>query len=39
VNSSPYEKGWMTKIKITNPSELDSLMDAEAYDKFAEHEH
>ncbi len=33
VNSDPYEKGWMLKIEITNPAELDSLMDAEAYKK------
>ncbi len=31
VNNDPYGKGWMVKIKINNPSELESLMDAEAY--------
>ena len=31
VNDSPYEKGWIVKIKITNPSQLDELLDAEAY--------
>ena len=31
VNSDPYGEGWMIKIKLSNPSELDSLLDAEAY--------
>lgn len=31
VNSDPYEKGWMVKIKIDNPAELNDLMDAAAY--------
>lgn len=31
VNSDPYEKGWMVKIKIKNPAELDELMNAAAY--------
>lgn len=31
VNSDPYGKGWMIKIKMTNPSEVDGLLDAAAY--------
>ena len=31
VNSAPYGDGWMVKIKITDSSELDNLMDATAY--------
>ena len=31
VNSDPYGKGWMVKIKFSNPSEVDSLLDSEAY--------
>ena len=31
VNKDPYGEGWMIKIKMTNPSEADGLMDAEAY--------
>ncbi|MEN9336084.1 MAG: Glycine cleavage system protein [Bacteroidota bacterium] len=31
VNSDPYGKGWMVKVKITDASEWDGLMDAEAY--------
>jgi len=30
-NSKPYEDGWMIKIKLTNPADLDELMDAAAY--------
>ncbi|MBA4313564.1 MAG: glycine cleavage system protein H [Chlorobiaceae bacterium] len=31
VNKDPYGKGWMLKLKITNKSELDGLLDAKAY--------
>lgn len=31
VNTDAYGKGWMIKLKISDPSELDSLMDAAAY--------
>lgn len=31
VNSDPYGAGWMIKIKMSNPSELEELMDAAAY--------
>ncbi|MDC1395403.1 glycine cleavage system protein H, partial [Bacteroidia bacterium] len=31
VNESPYENGWMIKIKMSDTSELDGLMDAAAY--------
>lgn len=31
VNSDPYGAGWIIKIKMSDPSELDELMDAEAY--------
>lgn len=31
VNSDPYEEGWLIKVKMSDPSELDSLMDAAAY--------
>ncbi len=31
VNKDPYGEGWLIKIKITNPSELDELLDAAAY--------
>ena len=38
VNTSPYEDGWMVKIKLSDPSELDSLLDADAYKAFVEEE-
>ena len=31
LNESPYSEGWMFRIKATNLSELDALMNAEAY--------
>jgi glycine cleavage system H protein len=31
VNKDPYGDGWIVKVKITNDSELDSLMKADAY--------
>jgi glycine cleavage system H protein len=31
VNSDPYNEGWMIEIKPSDPSELDALMDKEAY--------
>jgi len=31
VNSSPYDDGWMFKMKPSEPSEIDNLIDAEAY--------
>ena len=31
VNSSAFEDGWMIKIKLTEPTQIDELMDAEAY--------
>lgn len=31
INESPYEKGWIVKIEMSNPEEVADLMDAEAY--------
>lgn len=36
VNNDPYGDGWMVKIKIMNPEELDGLLDAEAYKELTE---
>lgn len=33
VNGEAYTNGWIVKVSIDNPSELDDLMDAEAYKK------
>ena len=38
VNSDPYGEGWFMKLRMSDPSELDALMDAGAYEKTrAEH--
>jgi len=34
VNKSCYDEGWLIKMTIDNPSELDGLMDDQAYEKF-----
>lgn len=31
VNTDPYEGGWMIKIKMSDPSQVDSLMDVNTY--------
>jgi len=31
VNEDPYGEGWMIKVKISNPSELDELLSSEEY--------
>ena len=31
VNNDPYGDGWIVKFELTDPSELDNLLDAEAY--------
>jgi glycine cleavage system H protein len=32
VNAEPYGQGWMVKLRLTAPDELDDLLDATAYD-------
>ncbi len=32
VNTDPYGKGWMIKVKIANPAEIEELLDADAYE-------
>jgi glycine cleavage system H protein len=36
INSDPYGDGWMVKVKLSDHSEADSLMDANAYRKMVE---
>jgi len=31
VNEDPYEKGWIVKIKLSDPGQLDDLLDVAAY--------
>ncbi|WP_397532814.1 glycine cleavage system protein GcvH [Roseateles sp.] len=33
ANSDPLKSGWFFKVKLSNPSELDALMDSTAYDE------
>jgi glycine cleavage system H protein len=34
VNEDPYGEGWLVRIRMSDPSEVDSLLDAEAYKSF-----
>lgn len=36
VNSSPFENAWLIKLKIADESQLEGLLDAEAYEKLIE---
>lgn len=31
VNEDPYGEGWLIKVEVTNPAEIDGLLSAEAY--------
>ncbi len=37
VNTSPFQDGWIIKVKMSNKGELGSLLDADAYSKECEH--
>ncbi len=34
VNDDPYGEGWLIRLKVSDPSEVDNLMSAEEYKKF-----
>ena len=36
VNESPYEKGWLVRVKPDDPAELDGMLDAGAYASLTE---
>ena len=36
INSDPHGTGWLIKIKLSDPGELNSLMDATAYEAYIE---
>eukprot|EP00794_Sanderia_malayensis_P019011 gene19011-20923_t len=38
VNTSPYDEGWIIKMKLSDPNQLDDLMSEEDYDKFVKEE-
>jgi glycine cleavage system H protein len=33
VNDDPYGEGWLIRVRLTNPAEVESLLDADAYRK------
>jgi glycine cleavage system H protein len=33
INEDPYDGGWLVKVRLSDPSEVDSLMDADAYEE------
>lgn len=37
INTDPHGDGWMFKVELSNPSELNGLMDAAAYTAFEAH--
>ena len=36
LNTEPYGKGWLCKVKLSKPEELDSLLDAKAYESYCQ---
>jgi glycine cleavage system H protein len=38
INEDPYDEGWMVRIEMSNPAELDDLMDAAAYEAYVREE-
>jgi len=34
VNTDPFGAAWMVKVKVSDPSEIDAMMDAAAYEKY-----
>jgi glycine cleavage system H protein len=32
INEDPYGEGWLVRVRLSDPSEVDSLMDADAYE-------
>jgi glycine cleavage system H protein len=38
INESPFEDGWLIKIRMTDPSEIDDLMTAEEYEELISEE-
>ena len=36
INDDPYGEGWLIKVRMSDPAELDALMDAAAYRRFVD---
>jgi glycine cleavage system H protein len=34
INDDPYDEGWMIVVKVSNPAELDNLMNAQQYEAY-----
>jgi len=34
INDDPYNEGWMITVKLSNPAELDSLLDSAQYEAY-----
>ena len=34
INTDPYGEGWIIKVRMSNPAELDELMDANSYQEY-----
>lgn len=34
VNESPYEEGWIVRVKLANPDEIDALMTGDEYEEY-----
>jgi len=34
LNTDPFDSGWLLKLKLNDPAELDNLLDAKAYDAY-----
>lgn len=38
INSSPYDEAWLIRVRISDPKELDELMDAATYEQYLKDE-
>ena len=38
INDDPYGEGWIIRIRLTNPTELEALMSSQEYSKYVEEE-
>jgi glycine cleavage system H protein len=36
INKDPYGDGWLVRVRLSNPSEVDSLLDADGYQRLLE---
>lgn len=36
INQSPYDNAWLVKVKLSNPSQIEKLLDPTDYDTFAD---